>query len=77
MSSAKKRPASSAHREGRPAPPDGAAISASSGSANARRQNPAAAGPVSDSRTRIADRPITQAPKTSTASACQRRRASV
>src|SRR5258708_7788931 len=60
-------------REGRPSGPlVRRVITASSGMAKASRQKPAEAGPVCVRRTRIGDSPITAAPNTSTATACQR-----
>src|SRR4051812_1277744 len=59
--------------EGRPVDPDvRSVIAASRGSAKTSRQKPAAAGPVVVSRTRIGESPITQAPNSNTATACQR-----
>src|SRR5260370_803927 len=58
-------------REGAPSRPSVRAVSGiRSGSAKARRQTPAAAGPTPGSRTRIGDMPMMRAPRRSTASAC-------
>src|SRR4051794_9247800 len=66
-------PAIRARREGRTIRPAArCVISARNGRAKASRQKPAAAGPVWVSLTKIGEKPITQAPNTSTATARQR-----
>src|SRR5688500_11469510 len=72
MSRANMAPARKAARGGGALAGSARAITASRGAARARRQKPAAAGPVSLKRTKIGARPITTAPNSRAARALAR-----